>query len=100
MENLSMATDQPIESYLGVLERYRDRDPRMVRLTSAEASALTGLAPKTLEAMRAEGRGPRFLKIGRRIAYRLADALNYIEECSFASTREAKTKTSRQRSSV
>lgn len=93
-----MATDQPADSYLDILERYQNRDPRMVRLTPRETSALTGLAPKTLESMRAEGRGPGFLKIGRRVAYRLADVLDFIEGCAFSSTREAKTKPSRKRS--
>ena len=79
------------ETYLEILNRYAGHDPRMVRLTSAETSALTRFAPKTLEAKRANGTGPKFLKIGRNVAYRLSDVLDFIEGSVYSTTREAKT---------
>ena len=77
--------------YLRVLDRYRGLDPALVRLSVKETSLVTGLAKKTLEAMRAEGRGPSFLKIGRRVEYRLSDVKAYMDRSLFQSTREAKT---------
>ena len=82
-----MATD----TYLTIAERYAGMDPRMVRLTPAEAAALLELAPKTLESKRGDGTGPRFLKIGRTVAYRLCDVLDYIEGSVYSTTREATT---------
>lgn len=77
--------------YLSVLERYRDQDPALVRLAVTEAALITGLAVKTLEAMRVEGRGPAFMKLGRRVQYRLADVLAFMAANTFTNTREAKT---------
>jgi hypothetical protein len=37
------------------------------------AAAFLNLSPRTLERFRVEGRGPRFLKFGRRVMYRRAD---------------------------
>ncbi len=76
--------------YLRVLSRYDGLDPRMVRLSVNETALITGLAKKTLEGMRAEGRGPAFMKIGRRVEYRLSDVREYIETRLFRTTREAK----------
>lgn len=77
--------------YLRVLDRYQGMDPTLVRLSVTETSLVTGLATKTLEAMRVEGRGPAFLKVGRRVEYRLADVKGFLEGSRFQSTREAKT---------
>lgn len=38
-------------------------------LTTREAAALVGVSVRTLEALRAEGRGPRFVRIGRAVRY-------------------------------
>lgn len=77
--------------YLRLLGQYRDLDPTLVRLSVDETSLLTGLARKTLESMRVDGRGPAFMKMGRRVQYRLADVRDFMERNLFNSTRQAKT---------
>lgn len=42
-------------------------------LTAAETTDLLRLKPQTLAVWRVERRGPRWLKIGRRVYYRSAD---------------------------
>jgi hypothetical protein len=42
-------------------------------LTTRQAADLLGLSVKGLEAMRAAGRGPKFVRIGHRVRYRRAD---------------------------
>ncbi len=91
--------DRPIQpelplgapEYLRVLARYQGLDPNLVRLSVNETALITGLARKTLEAMRAEGRGPAFMKIGRRVEYRLSDVREYMDTRLFRTTRDAKT---------
>jgi excisionase family DNA binding protein len=39
-------------------------------LTTEEAAVVCGLSPRTLEKLRSEGGGPRFLKIRRKVKYR------------------------------
>lgn len=56
-----------------VLERMRVR----------EAAAYLGLSDSTLNQMRCEGRGPRFLRLGSRIFYRRSDLDAYLEACTF-----------------
>ena len=43
------------------------------REDTIEAAARLGLKPATLEVWRCLGRGPRFLKIGRKVFYRIED---------------------------
>lgn len=38
-------------------------------LTTREAAALLGVSTRTLEALRAEGRGPRYVRVGRAVRY-------------------------------
>lgn len=42
-------------------------------LTQEDAAGLLRLSPRTLERFRVEGRGPRYLKFGRRVMYRRSD---------------------------
>lgn len=49
------------------------------RLTGEQASKYLGISVSTLEKMRHEGRGPRFLRLGRRVQYRKADLDLYVE---------------------
>ena len=42
-------------------------------LTNTEAADFLTLSPKTLNKLRVIGGGPRFRKLGRRVAYSLAD---------------------------
>ncbi|WP_158909161.1 helix-turn-helix domain-containing protein [Granulicella sp. L56] len=51
-------------------------------LTPEEAAALLTRPVGTINRWRAEGRGPRYFKLGGRIRYDEADLLAYIAECS------------------
>jgi predicted DNA-binding transcriptional regulator AlpA len=42
-------------------------------LTTHQAAAYCGQSPRTLEAFRLTGRGPRFLKLGRSVRYSVED---------------------------
>ena len=54
-------------------------------LTEAEASDLLGLSTRTLQAWRAQGIGPRFVRAGRAIRYRRRDLIAWIERNSVSS---------------
>jgi hypothetical protein len=47
--------------------------------TNEEAAAILRVKPSTLVAWRHQGRGPRFLKIGRSCFYREADLLAWLD---------------------
>ncbi|PZU29897.1 MAG: hypothetical protein DI584_01415 [Stenotrophomonas sp.] len=49
------------------------------RMTGQDAAAHLGLSKSTLEKMRVEGRGPRYLKLGGRCFYRRSDLDAYLE---------------------
>lgn len=49
------------------------------RLDSTQAAQWLGLSKSTLEKMRCDGRGPRYLKVGKRCFYRPADLAAYLE---------------------
>lgn len=49
------------------------------RLNSAQAAKHLGLSKSTLDKMRMEGRGPRYLRVGSRCFYRPADLDAYLE---------------------
>ena len=59
-------------------------------LTTTECAALLRLSPRTLERMRSEGAGPRFVKAGSglrsRVLYPLADILAWTNARRFRST--------------
>lgn len=67
-------------------------DATLVFLISSEAADLLRISRRTLERMRVEGTGPRYLKVGpgkrSRVLYRQADVLAWLEEHSFGSTSE------------
>lgn len=42
-------------------------------LTTQEAAQLLGVHPKSLERMRAQGKGPKYVRIGKAIRYRRSD---------------------------
>jgi predicted DNA-binding transcriptional regulator AlpA len=60
--------------------------PRLLDTTQA-AEAL-GLAARTLETYRLSGRGPRFVKIGRRSLYAPEDLAAWVESRKRTSTKE------------
>lgn len=58
-------------------------------LSEHRAAELLGLSVRTLQRFRVEGRGPRYLKLGRkRVAYSEADIAAWIEHCRRESTSE------------
>lgn len=65
-------------------------DPRF--LTTEEAAAFLRLSPRTLERLRVQGTGPRFLKAGRgkraRVLYDPAELRTWLAGFSFGSTSE------------
>jgi predicted DNA-binding transcriptional regulator AlpA len=61
-------------------------------LTQKEVKEITGLADSTLEQWRLKGKGPKFIKLGRLVRYRLSDIDTYISGLQgFSSTTEADT---------
>ncbi|MBH1430902.1 helix-turn-helix domain-containing protein [Stenotrophomonas maltophilia] len=53
--------------------------PPAEKLSTAAAATRLGLSKSTLEKMRCDGRGPRYLKVGKRCFYRPADLDAYLE---------------------
>lgn len=53
--------------------------PPAARLDAASAAKWLGLSKSTLDKMRCEGRGPRYLRVGKRCFYRPADLDAYLE---------------------
>lgn len=49
----------------------------MTFVTQRELAARWHISPRTLEQWRWLGRGPKFVKIGARVLYRLADVEDY-----------------------
>jgi predicted DNA-binding transcriptional regulator AlpA len=49
-------------------------------LGNDEAARLCGFSPKTLPKLRLSGRGPRYLKLGRKVAYRRQDIEQWLRE--------------------
>lgn len=59
-------------------------------MTEKEVHKLLGIGLSTLQQWRVKGLGPRYLKIGRSVRYRLSDVQDYIRNCrSFQSTSDA-----------
>ena len=53
------------------------------------AAKLLNVSTKWLERHRIEGDGPPYVKIGRRVVYRRADIMAWLEQRRFRSTAEA-----------
>jgi predicted DNA-binding transcriptional regulator AlpA len=59
-------------------------------LTEDEAARLLRLSARTLQRLRLEGEGPRFVRLtGRRIGYAISDLEAWVRARSVASTSEA-----------
>ena len=54
-----------------------------------KAAELCGLSPRTLERYRLEGRGPSFVRLGRRVLYREEDLVAWTEKQRRPSTWES-----------
>lgn len=48
------------------------------KLTTEEAALFVGLSPRTLEKRRGKGGGPKFLKLGHLVRYRVSDLEEWI----------------------
>lgn len=57
--------------------------------STREAANHLGVKPSTLEQWRWNGRGPRFVKVGRLARYRLGDLERFISARSFSNTAES-----------
>jgi hypothetical protein len=59
-------------------------------LTTVEAADFVRLSPRTLERLRVQGTGPRYIKAGRgkraKVLYRVADLQEWLEATTFQST--------------
>jgi hypothetical protein len=55
-------------------------------LNAAAAATYLKIAKQTLAIWRLSGRGPAFVKIGRRVAYRKAELDKYVEAHTYSST--------------
>jgi len=67
-------------------------DPTMIFLISSEAADLLRMSRRTLERMRVDGTGPRYIKAGpekrSRVLYRQSEILIWLSTRSFGSTSE------------
>ena len=57
-------------------------------LTQDEAAKRLRLSPRTLERMRLNGDGPRFIKAGRRVLYRNSSLEAWVDDRTFVRTSE------------
>ncbi len=53
-----------------------------------DAAALTGLSVSMLNALRLRGGGPRFMRFGRSVRYKLAEVIRWMDRPDYASTSE------------
>lgn len=58
-------------------------------LTTSDAAPVAGVAAKTLENWRSDGKGPRFIKAGRKVLYDPADIAVWKDANRYSSTSEA-----------
>lgn len=59
-------------------------------LTQRDVKEITGLADSTLEQWRLKGKGPKFIKLGRLVRYKMSDVQSYISGLQeFQSTTQA-----------
>ena len=74
------------------MEKKASHDDRQAKvetlLTTEQAAWLLRISRKTLERMRVEGRGPKFVKLGRCVRYRQSDLLTWISTNTHQSTSE------------
>lgn len=57
-------------------------------LTSQQAADLIGISASTLAKLRLSGEGPKFLKLGKRVAYRPSDLEAWQSQRVYQSTSE------------
>lgn len=64
----------------------QEMDASLVTLSAREAASRLGLEPGTLANWRWSGQGPRFVKIGGRVRYRLSDLSIWLDQQTRRST--------------
>jgi excisionase family DNA binding protein len=57
-------------------------------MTTSQAADYMELKPSTLEVWRVYGKGPRFMKLGKAVRYRMEDLNAFLEESVKSSTSE------------
>ncbi len=57
-------------------------------LSGSDLASRWGMSPRTLERWRMEGRGPIYLKLGKRVAYSMSTVLEYEQRITHISTSE------------
>ena len=57
--------------------------------TRVEAARRLGLSPTTLAKAALTGRGPRYIKLGRRVCYTAADLDSWVAACRTSDTADA-----------
>ncbi|MGD2114479.1 MAG: helix-turn-helix domain-containing protein [Acidobacteriota bacterium] len=65
-----------------------DRPDALPLLDQTEAAEFLAVSTRTLEGWRSSGGGPPFVRVGRRVRYRLQDLQEWIGERTFGSTTE------------
>lgn len=70
----------------------------MPRFTAEEASEMLAVSPKTLEAWRRLGRGPRFVKLGRAVRYSLQDLEEFSRRRTVSNSAEGRMLDAQNRS--
>jgi len=63
--------------------------PEANYLTTKETAKLMRCSPRTLEAFRLNGTGPKFIKAGRKVLYRISDLEAWASSRTYSSTSEA-----------
>ncbi|MEM4406875.1 MAG: helix-turn-helix domain-containing protein [Candidatus Methanomethylicaceae archaeon] len=49
-------------------------------ITEKELSEIISIAPQTLRNWRHQGYGPPYIKVGRRVLYKLSDVIRFMDE--------------------
>jgi predicted site-specific integrase-resolvase len=71
------------------MEQDRGLTNRALVMTEETAADALGLSARTLQRWRVEGRGPAFVKLGKRVGYTEASLRRYIDASERTSTSEA-----------
>lgn len=67
----------------------RTVDDRASTIGPAEVSDRIGVTPETLSNWRYRGFGPRYIRVGGRIRYRISDIAEWLDACTRTSTSDA-----------
>jgi len=70
------------------MEEAKPLSIRPLVMTEGSAADTLGLSPRTLQRWRVEGRGPAFVKLGKKVGYTEAALRRYVEASERTSTGE------------